>query len=109
MKTWHWLALGFLAVAGVYAWQQLRPTGGFNQPPKQVPPDDDIARLTDSAAPHCHPEQHHAGYVYSPHRYPRATGGEITALIHRGYSTMRVPGATPDVQWIIAPPSEAMY
>ena len=108
MKTWHWLAVGFLAVAGAYAWQSLRPTGGFNQPPKQPHPDDDLSRLTDSAAPHCHPEQHHQGYVYTPHRYPRATGGEITAAIHGGFSSMRVPKG-PDVQWLIAPPSEVNF
>lgn len=108
MKTWHWLALGFLAIAGAYAWQELAPTGGFNQPPKQPHPDDDLARLTDSAAPHCHPEQHHQGYVYTPHRYPRTTGGEITAAIHGGFSSMRVPNET-DVQWLIAPPSEVNF
>jgi hypothetical protein len=108
VKPVHWIALGAGALVGAWLWQGLHPTGGFNQPPEQPHPDDDIARLTDSAAPHCHPEQHHEGYVYTPHRYPRTTGGEITALIHRGYSTMRVP-MSDDVQWLVAPPSEAMW
>lgn len=108
MKTWQWAAVGVAAIVGAYTWQGFRPSSGFNQPPRQPRPDDDIARLTDSAAPHCHPQQHHAGYVYTPHRFPRTTGGEVTALIHKGYSTMRVPNVN-DVQWIIAPPSEAMW
>ena len=108
MKTWHWAAVIAGILAGAYLWKSLAPTGGFNQPPRQPHPDDDIARLTDSGAPHCHPQQHHAGYFYTPHRYPRTVGGEITAVIHRGYSTMRVPNVN-DVQWIIAPPSEVMW
>lgn len=109
MKPGHWLALGVGAAFAAWLWmQQSSKLGGFNQPPRQASPDDDLARLTGSGAPHCHPEQHHAGYVYTPHRYPRSTGGEITAVIHKGFSTMRVPRDTPDVQWIIAPPSEVI-
>ena len=110
MKPSHWLVLGAAAALVAWLWwQHPQVTGGFNQPPRQGSPDDDLARLTDSGAPHCHPEQHHGGYVYTPHRYPRATGGEITAVIHRGFSPMRVPRNTPDAQWIIAPPSEVMF
>jgi hypothetical protein len=54
------------------------------------------------------PQDHHAGYVYTPHRFPRTTGGEVTAAIHRGFSPMRVPRSE-DVQWLIAPPSEVSF
>lgn len=109
MKTVHWVALITGALAAVWLYNAMgHPTGHLGQPPRQPHPDDDLARLTDSGAPHCHPEQHHAGYVYTPHAYPRTTGGEITALIHKGYSPMRIPQNTSDVQWIIAPPSEVI-
>jgi hypothetical protein len=108
MKPWHWVGIAVTALVAAWLVQGLAPTGGFNQPAKQPHPDDDLARLTDSSAPHCHPEQHHSGVVYTPHRYPRTAGGEITALIHRGYSSMRVPNVA-DVQWLIAPPSEVMF
>ena len=108
MKPIHW-ALIAAAVAAAWLWTRHDGiTGGLGQPQHQPQPDDDLARLTDSGAPHCHPQQHHAGYVYTPHRYPRTTGGEITAVIHRGYSTMRVPSSR-DVQWLIAPPSEVAF
>lgn len=86
-------------------------TGGFNAPPKQPVPDTD---LNDYLNPHpehpviCGRADHHAGYTYTPHRYPRVCGGEVTAAIHRGFSTMRVPNVD-DVQWLIAPPSEVMF
>lgn len=105
MKPVHWVVLAAV-VGGWWLWQQtprLAPA-----PPYQPQPDDDIWRLTHGNVPHCHPEQHHAGYVYTPHRFPRVVGGEITALIHHGYSSMRVPSRD-DVQWMIAPPSEAMF
>jgi uncharacterized membrane protein YagU involved in acid resistance len=113
MKTGHWLALAVAAaiIAGV-SWQMVQAgTHGFNQPPRQPQPDDDLARMTDPHPDHplfCQPEDHHAGYTYTPHRYPRVTGGEITALIHRGFSPMRVPRSA-DVQWLIAPPSEVSF
>jgi hypothetical protein len=112
MKREH---LAMLLVAGVIAgglwWSMAHPTGYFVQPQKQAVPDDDVNRMTN---PHpdypvmCTPEQHHHGYVYTPHRYPRFAGGEITAVIHKGFSTMRVPNSQ-DVQWLIAPPSEVMF
>lgn len=108
MKPVHWIAIALGALAGLWLFGQMAPTGGFNQPPEQPGPDDDLARMTYGNAPYCHPQQHHAGYVYTPHCYPRTAGGEITAVIHRGFSTMRVPRDTPDVQWIIAPPSEVI-
>lgn len=114
MKTGHWVALGAAGVAAAYLATRVLgggQTGGFNAPPAQPPPDDD---LHDLLSPHpdypviCHRDDHHAGYVYTPHRYPRVCGGEITAAIHRGFSSMRVPNVA-DVQWLIAPPSEVAF
>ena len=88
--------------------------GDLAKPKNQPAPLDDVTRFTtyskDGHPGHlCEPSQHHAGYVYTRHRYPRVVGGEISAVIHRGYSTRRVPSGTPDEQWIISPPSEAMF
>jgi hypothetical protein len=108
----HVLALGAAAAAGVALWYAMgHPTGYFTQPSYQPQPDDDLARLLNPHPDHpifCQPEDHHAGYVYTAHRYPRSTGGEITAVIHRGFSAMRVPNIQ-DVQWLIAPPSEVAF
>lgn len=114
MKNKHWVALGAAAALVAWlAWQVFGTdqTGGFNKPQYQPQPDDDIARLTDPHPDHprfCQPQDHHAGYVYTQHRYPRVMGGEITAAIHRGFSPMRVPDVA-DVQWLIAPPSEVAF
>jgi hypothetical protein len=116
VKLGHYAALA--VAAGLVAWlvwgqaKSTQPTGGLNAPPKQPPADNDLYRMGASPDPTCHAvvpdQQRHSGYTYTPHRYPRGCGGEITAVIHRGFSTMRVP-AVADVQWMIAPPSEVMW
>ncbi len=114
MKRGHWIAAGAAAVLAVYLLSRVvggGQTGGFNQPPKQPVPDDDLHAMINPHPDHpviCPRENHHAGYVYTPHRYPRVCGGEITAVIHRGFSPMRVPDIA-DVQWLIAPPSEVAF
>lgn len=116
MKSGHYLAL--LAAAGIVGalmlvMGQQSASAHFNAPPEQPNADDDLSRLQDhSPDGHpsvlCQPQDHYAGYTYTPHRFPRTCGGEITALIHKGYGTMRVPNVE-DVQWLIAPPSEVMF
>ena len=64
--------------------------------------------LADGYSRLCQPEDHHAGYTYTPHRYPRSVGGDVTTLIHHGYSSMRIPNVQ-DVQWLISPPSEVAW
>jgi hypothetical protein len=85
---------------------------GFGRPQKQASGDADVdpwVNTPDGRHHLCRPHEHHSGYVYTPHRYPRVTGGEISAVIHRGFSPMRVPAATPDADWIVSPPSEAQW
>ena len=114
LTGWHY---GTLAVLGVVAYflvtRVIGPgrTGGFNAPPSQPVPQDDLHEYLNPHPDHpviCGRADHHAGYTYTAHRYPRVCGGEVTAAIHRGFSPMRVPNVT-DVQWIIAPPSEMMW
>jgi hypothetical protein len=116
MKTGHWLALGVAVfVAAILASVALSANNAdLPAPPRQVAPDDDLAsfrnhNLDGHPGRICEAADHHGGYVYTQHRYPRIPGGEITALIHRGFSPMRIPANTPDAQWIASPPSEVMY
>ena len=118
MTRLQWVMAGTaIVVLGGAAWATMssgQGAGDLAKPKAQPAPADDIARFTtyskDGHPGHlCEPSQHHAGYVYTRHRYPRAVGGEISAVIHHGFSTMRVPSGTPDEQWIVAPPSEAMF
>lgn len=44
------------------------------------------------------------GLVPSRHRYPTATGGDISALIHHGFSGVRRPSPTGN-EWRVHPPS----
>jgi hypothetical protein len=50
---------------------------------------------------HCVPGQ---DQIFTPHRYPSISGGNITALIHRGFDPMRRL-APQDSDWMIKPPS----
>ena len=116
LKPGQYVALAVAAgLIGWLVWSQFRsqePTGGLFAPPKQPPADNDLYRMglsPDPTAPSVVPlSQHHDGYTYTPHRFPRVCGGEITAVIHRGFSTMRIPHVA-DVQWMIAPPSEVAF
>ena len=106
-------ALVITAALGYSAFR-VASNGGFNAPSQQAAPADPLSgfgghNLDGRPGSVCEPEAHLNGYTYTPHRYPRQVGGEITAVIHRGFSAMRVPADTPDAQWIVAPPSEVMY
>ncbi len=117
----QWVMLGLvLVLVGFGGFQVVAWLGGNNggmpRPDRQAEPDDfeaalriGMMRAVDGHSVLCHPEDHHAGYVYTSHRYPRAVGGEISNSIHHGFSQMRVPAGTPDEQWIISPPSEAAW
>ena len=113
MKRAHWAALAILLVAAYLFYRQVEDgKDGFGKPQKQLAGDADVDPWTNAPDGHhhlCRPHQHHHGYIYTPHRYPRTVGGEITAVIHRGYSPMRVPAATPDADWIVSPPTEVAW
>jgi hypothetical protein len=116
MKRSEQIAVGVtvaVAAALVYSAFRVSSNAGFSAPSKQAAPADPLAdfgghNLDGRPGNVCEPEVHLNGYVYTQHRYPRQTGGEITAVIHRGFSAMRVPVDTPDAQWIVAPPSEVI-
>lgn len=119
MEDKHWVLLAVVLAGLAYAAYELasasRRNADLTAPPRQPAPDDADAqaRMGFMVAPDghsrlCQPAEHHAGYTYTPHRYPRTVGGEVTAAIHHGFSSMRVPNVD-DVQWIISPPSEAAW
>lgn len=119
MEDKHWAFLALVMAALAYAGYEFargsRRNADLTAPPRQPAPEDfdAQARLGFLVAPDgysrvCQPAEHHAGYVYTRHRYPRTTGGEITSAIHHGFSSMRVPNVQ-DVQWLISPPSEAAW
>ena len=113
VKRAHWVTLAVLAVAAYLLYTQVESTpDGFGKPQKQAAGDADVDPWTNGPDGYhhmCRPHQHHRGYIYTPHRYPRTTGGEITVAIHKGFSSMRVPAATPDADWIVSPPSEVQW
>ena len=95
------------------AWRS-QSESAMAQPQKQAQPEDDLIGFTAHTKDGhpgviCERDDHHQGYVYTPHRYPRAVGGEISNAIHYGWSAMRVPRNTPDAGWIVSPPSEVMF
>jgi hypothetical protein len=120
IRPHQWLFLAIVVAAVGYAGFEITAqlgggNGGMKQPDRQAAPDDAEAalrigwhRAVDGHSVICHPEDHHAGYTYTRHRYPRTVGGEVTNTIHRGFSSMRVPNSD-SVQWLISPPSEAAW
>jgi hypothetical protein len=52
--------------------------------------------------------EHLQGVVFSPHRYPRDCGMNVSAAIHHGWTGIRVPESA-DSRWITSPPSEAIF
>jgi hypothetical protein len=57
-----------------------------------------------------HPNMLYPGQqqVFTAHRYPVISGGNITALIHQGMDAMRRQ-APQDADWIERPPGEVMW
>ena len=111
------LGAALLIVAGGGYWLagKSKRNADLTAPQKQPMPDDHVFSpaaglivAVDGYSRTCMPDEHHAGYTYTPHRYPRTVGGEISNTIHHGFSSMRVPHVD-DVQWIISPPSEVQF
>lgn len=119
LKPEEWAALALVLIIvgylGVAAASKTRRNADLTAPQRQAVPDDPLFAANaglpvaiDGYSRVCLPADHHGGYVYTPHRYPRCVGGEITSTIHHGFSSMRIPHVT-DAQWIISPPSEVMW
>ncbi len=113
MKPFHFWTLAGVAVVLVVLGRgafKVTANADFNAPSHQPRAVDDVARVQ-SHNLDGHPGHvygNHAGYVYTPCRYPRTVGGEISALIHHGHTVMRIPDADFS-QWMIAPPSEQTW
>lgn len=98
------LALFLLAAAVLIGWGVRASAAGGPKVPaadsEDIPP-----FVPPPAAPICGPDQHVGGYVFTPHRYPRMAGGELSAVIHHGHATLKIPHAK-DMTWLMRPPSE---
>jgi hypothetical protein len=46
--------------------------------------------------------------IWTQHRYPAVSGGNVSTLIHHGMSALRRP-APQDSDWIERPPAEVMF
>ena len=100
------IILGLLAViAGGIAWTAVRasPNGGIRVPSRAS--EDVNFWYSPIQAPIVGVDQLMNGIAYHPHRYPKLCGGEITTLLHRGWSTVSLP-AEGDMDWLSQPPSE---
>jgi hypothetical protein len=57
---------------------------------------------------HMKPENSLVDVVNLPHRYPNVSGGNITCLIHKGFSPLKQSKGM-DQRWITRPPAEVMW
>ena len=119
LRQHEWVFCGIVVAAVAYfayEWvSMMHRNADLTAPPYQPPPAEleAQARLgwftaVDGHSVICAPEDHHAGYTYTRHRYPRTVGANVSAAIHHGFSVMRVPNVE-DVQWLISPPSEVAW
>lgn len=100
--------LGVLAVGGVLVWLAVRasPGGGIKVPARAV---EDVKSFTvPPGQPVVGVYDHVGAVVFTPHRYPRVCGGEMSALINGGFGTLQLPHED-DMTWLIRPPSEVSF
>lgn len=99
------LGLAGVAVAGV-GYLAVRSAGPLAAPATQPPRE---AEQDEEFAPHlCAKSEHLQEVVFLPHRYPERCGMGLTAVIHHGFSGIRIP-ASPEAQWMVNPPSEVAW
>jgi len=108
----HKAVLAFAVIAGgALIWGGVRnsPGGGVKVAARAT---EDLAGFAARSVPEpfsrpvIGPDQHDGVVVYTPHRYPRACGAEISAVIHHGWQTMFLPHEK-DMTWLSRPPGEA--
>lgn len=122
MKPIHWAillgGLGALALAGYKGAASLAVNADFNAPPVQPADDRDTdleqamngLNQPDGHRQHvCLPHQHYDGYVFTPHRFPRTVGGELTSAIHHGHTSAGIPAKGDLSEWMVRPPSEVAW
>lgn len=94
----HLAVAAGLAVAGFCAWQAMSRAGGAPVPAFAEDANNIIAgHLADVSELH--------QVTWTRHRYPARCGGEISAVIHGGWSQARIPCAAGS-EWMTNPPSE---
>lgn len=95
------IVLGGLAL--IFCGVRSTPRGGLRQPAAVA--EDVNFWYEPLARPVVGPDEHVGGVVNTPHRYPRVVGGEISNLIHNGFSTLTLPHEK-DMTWLSSPPGE---
>ena len=98
----HAAVTGLALVGALFLFGALRSAGGIRQPSSTTESGWNIA---DPQQPNLEPGVVTPGLIFTPHRYPRVCGGELTTVIHYGHSRLAVPHER-DTNWITCPPSE---
>ena len=100
-----WCLALFVAAAGLLIFWGVRQSAGGGPKVPAADSEDVPPFVPPPSAPLCGPDQHVGGYVFTPHRYPRAVGMELSAVINHGHATLKIPHAK-DMTWLTRPPSE---
>ena len=109
-------ALGLLALAivvtGGVCWFAYQNTDRTTMPEVEIAPGPGFSAALDACTSEEFFRPHNTvvgqGMTWTPHRYPTVTGGNISTLIHRGFSQLRQK-APQDDKWITRPPSNEMW
>lgn len=109
-KTLGYLAVGLsTAVLLGYIGYNVNQSG--MQPPKEFADaslNEQLDFLTQDNFFHPHDCVNDQNMVFTRHRYPNVSGGNISTLIHHGMSALNKP-APQDSGWMERPPGEVMW
>jgi hypothetical protein len=98
--NWRQIAVGgAVAVAAALLWAGMRQAGGAPQPAF-------TEDLMPPLEPHLAQPADLTAAMFLQHRYPVSVGGEISAVIHRGWNSTRIDETDPMSNWAMFPPSE---
>lgn len=106
MTGTHKLVIGGLAlIALTFGWTAVRasPGGAVKVPAANA--EDLNFWYSPIPVPVVAVDDHTGPVIFTPHRYPKLAGGELTTLMHRGWGTAALP-ADDDMTWLSQPPSE---